>query len=61
MLHIILLFLGNKIANVGFGDVELLGLLVGVCCALGVDCTPVGLTGVVCVALYVTVVEGTAH
>jgi hypothetical protein len=61
MSHRLLVFLGNKLANVGSRDVELLGLLVGVCCALGVDCAPVDLTGVVCVVICVAVVEGTVH
>ena len=59
MSHKLLVFLGNKIYNVRYGDVELLGLLVGVCCTLGLDCTPVDLTGVVCVT--VPGVERTAH
>jgi hypothetical protein len=56
-------FLGNKLANVGSGDVELLGLLAGVCFTLGVDYAPDDLTGVVCVVLCVIIlgVEVTMH
>ena len=61
MSHRILVSLGKRLANVGSRDVELLGLLVGVYCALGVDCTPADLIGVVCVALCVAVVEGNTH
>jgi hypothetical protein len=57
----LLVFLGNILANVGSRNVELLGQLVGVCCALGVDYTPTNLTGVVCAWICVIVpkVEGT--
>jgi len=34
---IILVFLGKKLANFGSRDVEILGLLTGVFCALSVD------------------------
>jgi hypothetical protein len=63
MLHIILVFIGNILAKFGSGDVELLGLIVGVCCALGVDCGAVVFTGVLCIVICVTVlgVEGTVH
>jgi hypothetical protein len=62
MSHILLVFLGNKLANVGSGYVELLGLFVGVCCALGVDYAPVDITGVFFIVICITVrgVEGTA-
>jgi len=46
MSHIFLVFLGNIFAKFGYGDVELLGLLVDVCCALGVNCAPAILIGV---------------
>jgi hypothetical protein len=46
MPHIFLVFLGNIFAKFGSRDVELLGLLADVCCALGVDYAPVVLTGV---------------
>ena len=60
MSHRLLVFLGNKLAKVGSGDVELLGLLVGVCCALVVDYTPVVLTRLFCMIICVAVpyVEG---
>jgi hypothetical protein len=51
MSHRLLVFLGNKLANVGSGDVEVLRLLAGVCCTLGVDYTPADLTRVVCVGI----------
>jgi hypothetical protein len=51
----LLVFLGNRLAKVGSGDVELLGLLVDVCCALSVDCAPVVLTGVLCIVICVAV------
>jgi hypothetical protein len=59
----VLVFLGKKLANVGSGDVELLGLLAGICCALGVDYAPVILTGVLCdmICIRVPGVEGTTH
>jgi hypothetical protein len=50
----ILVFLGNILDNVGSRDVELLELLVGVFCALGVEFSPANLTGVVYVAICVT-------
>ena len=55
MSRILLVFLGNILANVGSGDVELLELSVGVFCVLGVDCAPVVLTGVLFVLIYVSV------
>jgi len=63
MSHRLLVFHGNILAKVGSGDVELLGLLAGVCCALGVHCTPIILTGVLCVVICVAVpdVDGTMH
>jgi energy-converting hydrogenase Eha subunit B len=64
MLRKLLVFLGNRLAKVGYGgDVGLLELLACVCCTLGVDSAPVVLTGVFCVVIYVPVpgVEGTAH
>ena len=59
----LLIFLGNKLANVGYGDVELLRLLVDVCCTLGVYCAPIVLIGVLCSLICVVVpnIEGTAH
>jgi len=51
----LLSFLGNILVNVVSGDLELLGLHVGVCCFLGVDYTPAVLTRVVCVGICVTV------
>jgi hypothetical protein len=58
----LLVFIGNKLAKVGSGDVELLRLLAGVYYALGVDYTLV-LIGVLCVVICVAVpgVEGIAH
>ena len=55
MLRIFVVFLGNRLAKVGSGDVELLGLLTGVCCALGVDYALVVLTRVLCTVICVTV------
>jgi predicted Kef-type K+ transport protein len=59
----LLVFLGNRIAKVGSGDVELLKLFADVCYALGVDCAHVVLTGVFCDVICVTVlgIEGTVH
>ena len=57
MSRILLVFLGNKLANIGFGDVELLGLLARVCCTVGVDCTSVDITRVVFVGIFVVVPE----
>jgi hypothetical protein len=63
MLHKLLIFLGKNLANVGSRDVELLGLLVGVYCALGVVCAPADLTRVDCAGICVTILgaEGTTH
>ena len=63
MLCIFLVFLGNIFAKFGSGDVELLKLLVGVCCVLGVDCAPVVLSGVLCVVICIVVLgeEGNSH
>jgi hypothetical protein len=63
MSRIILVFLSNKIANVGSRYVELLRLLTSFCYTLGVDYTHDVLTGVLCVVICVTVpgVEGTSH
>jgi hypothetical protein len=55
MLHILLVFLVNKLDIVRSGDVELLELSVGVFCVLGVDCAPAVLTGVLFVLIYVSV------
>ena len=59
----LLVFLGNRLAKVGSGDVELLGLLVGICYNLGVDCTPTVLTVVFCMVICVVMpgVDGPAH
>ena len=59
----LLVFLGNKLANVGSEDVELLKLLVDVCCALGVYCALVVCTRVLCIVICTTVldIEGTVH
>jgi hypothetical protein len=58
----LIVFLGNRLSNVGSRDVELLELLVGVFCSLGVDRAPTNLTGVVCAMICVAVlkVEGIA-
>ena len=63
MSRILLVFLSNIHAKVGFGDVELLGLPAGIFCALGVDCASVVLTGVFFTLFCVTVsdIEGTLH
>jgi hypothetical protein len=61
MSRILIFFIGNRLANVGSEDVELLGLLDGVCCTLVVECTLVDLTGVVCVGFYIAIVEVTVH
>jgi hypothetical protein len=63
MSHRLLVFLGNRLAKVGSGDVELLGMLVDDCCALGVDYAPAILTRVLCVVICVAVldIEGTAY
>jgi hypothetical protein len=63
MPHIILVFLSNKLANVGSRYVELLRLLASFCCGLGVDCTHDVLIGVLYVVICVTmlVVEGKTH
>jgi len=63
MSHKLVVVLGNKLSNVGSGDVELLGLLAGVFYALGVDCAPDDLTRVVCagICIAVPVVEVTVH
>ena len=63
MLHILLVFLDNIYAKVGFGDVELLGLLAGIFWTLGVDCAYVVLTRVFFTLFCVTVpnIRGTLH
>jgi len=63
MSHILLIFLGNKLANVGSRDVEVFRPLVGVCCALGVDFALAILTGVFCAVICIVVVgvDGTAR
>ena len=63
MSHRLLVFLGNKLAKVGYGDVELLKLFVDVCCALGVDYALVVLTGVFCALICIAMLdrEGTVR
>jgi hypothetical protein len=59
----LLVFLGNILSKFGSGDVELLGLLADVYCALGVDYAPDVLIGLFCVVICSIVigVEGTVH
>jgi len=54
MSHKLLVFLGNRLANVGSGDVEVLRLLVGVCCEIGVDYALVVLTRVFCTVIFIS-------
>jgi hypothetical protein len=61
MSHRLLVFLDNKLVNVGSGDVELIGLFFRVCCTLGVDYACVILTKVFFTVICVAFVEGTMH
>jgi hypothetical protein len=51
----LIFFVCNILAKFGSEDVELLKLLVGVCCTLGVDCAHVVLTGVLYAVICIIV------
>jgi len=51
----LIFFVCNILAKFGSEDVELLKLLVGVCCTLGVDCAHVVLTGVLYIVICIIV------